>query len=61
MIAMCAEAPAELVSELSRRYIRLYETITGTEFVPGVSSFFESPAERIRKNVTNALDQLRSN
>ena len=28
------EAPDELVAELARRYVRLYETITGSEFVP---------------------------
>src|SRR3989344_5388099 len=29
------EAPVELVAELSRRYIQMYETITGKKFVPG--------------------------
>ena len=29
------EAPAELVAELSRRYIQMYEQITGKKFVPG--------------------------
>jgi hypothetical protein len=47
------------VSELSRRYIRLYETITGQDFLPPSSSL--TPAERISKNVTAALEQLRSN
>jgi phosphoribosylaminoimidazole-succinocarboxamide synthase len=28
-------APAELVAELSRRYIRMYEQITGSKFEPG--------------------------
>jgi phosphoribosylaminoimidazole-succinocarboxamide synthase len=34
------EAPSELVEELSRRYIRMYEQITGTPFVPA-----EQPVE----------------
>ncbi len=29
------EAPAELVEEMSRRYIQMYEQITGEKFVPG--------------------------
>jgi phosphoribosylaminoimidazole-succinocarboxamide synthase len=29
------EAPAELVEELSRRYIQMYEQITGEKFIPG--------------------------
>ncbi len=29
------EAPAELVEELSRRYIQMYEQITGKKFIPG--------------------------
>lgn len=45
------EAPDELVSELSRRYILLYEKITGTEFVPA-----SLPAqERLKMNVYAAL------
>lgn len=41
------EAPQELVEEMSRRYIRMYEQITGQTFVAG-----ERPIEaRIRKNV----------
>jgi phosphoribosylaminoimidazole-succinocarboxamide synthase len=40
-------APKELVEELSRRYIRMYEQITGKAFVPG-----EQPiAERIGRNL----------
>ena len=40
-------APKELVEELSRRYIRMYEQITGRAFVPG-----EEPiAARIARNL----------
>ena len=40
-------APQELVAELSRRYIRMYEQITGNAFVPG-----EEPiAARIARNL----------
>lgn len=45
--ATLPEAPAELVEELSRRYIRMYEQITGETFKPG-----EEPiAKRIEKNL----------
>jgi phosphoribosylaminoimidazole-succinocarboxamide synthase len=41
------DAPAELVQELSRRYIQMYEQITGTKFVRG-----ETPiAQRIERNL----------
>jgi phosphoribosylaminoimidazole-succinocarboxamide synthase len=33
--AVLPEAPSELVEELSRRYIRMYEQITGSAFKPG--------------------------
>jgi phosphoribosylaminoimidazole-succinocarboxamide synthase len=33
--AVLPEAPAELVEEMSRRYIKMYEQITGERFVPG--------------------------
>lgn len=33
--ATLPDAPAELVEELSRRYIQMYEQITGEKFVPG--------------------------
>ena len=36
------EAPTELVAELSRRYITLYEIITGESFIP---SFDELPSK----------------
>jgi phosphoribosylaminoimidazole-succinocarboxamide synthase len=38
--AVLPEAPAELVEELSRRYVRMYEQITGVRFVAA-----EQPAE----------------
>jgi phosphoribosylaminoimidazole-succinocarboxamide synthase len=43
------DAPAELVEELSRRYIRMYEQITGMKFEPG-----DVPIpERIARNLTD--------
>lgn len=45
--ATLPEAPKELVEELSRRYIQMYEKITGEQFVPG-----EQPIiPRIENNV----------
>ena len=45
--AILPEAPAELVQELSRRYIKMYEQITGEKFVPG-----ETPIlQRIERNL----------
>ena len=42
------DAPAELIAELSRRYIEIYETITGKQF----EHDFETPImERITKNL----------
>ncbi len=50
------EAPAELVRELSRRYVLLYEKITGEAFqVPDLALH---PAARIAANVAAALEQL---
>ena len=41
------EAPAELVAEMSRRYVQMYEQIVGETFVPG-----ETPIEqRIERNL----------
>jgi phosphoribosylaminoimidazole-succinocarboxamide synthase len=43
------EAPAEMVAELSRRYIEIYETITGKPF----EHDFSTPIlERIKKNLS---------
>lgn len=45
--ATLPEAPAEMVEEMSRRYIKMYEQITGQKFVPG-----EQPIEsRIERNL----------
>ena len=45
--AALPEAPEELVEELSRRYIRMYEQLTGSHFEPG-----EEPiVARIEKNL----------
>jgi len=50
------EAPAELVTELSRRYILLYEKITGQQFqVPQLGS---DPNERMAHNIQKALKAL---
>lgn len=42
------EAPAELVAELSRRYIEIYETITGDAFD---HDFSMTVLERVKKNL----------
>jgi phosphoribosylaminoimidazole-succinocarboxamide synthase len=42
------KAPAELVTELSSRYIRLYEMITGQDFIVDVSMPIQ---ERLKKNL----------
>ena len=43
------KAPPELVAELSRRYIEIYETITGNKFE---HDFSQSTLERITKNLS---------
>jgi phosphoribosylaminoimidazole-succinocarboxamide synthase len=43
------EAPDDLVIELSSRYIKLYEMITGREFEPAPG---DNPLERLRKNLS---------
>ena len=43
------EAPAEMVDELSRRYIQLYELITGEDFQFPEST--KNAADRIHDNV----------
>ncbi|MES2023624.1 MAG: phosphoribosylaminoimidazolesuccinocarboxamide synthase [Patescibacteria group bacterium] len=46
--AVLPEAPADLIAELSRRYIEIYETITGKTF----EHDFNTPVlERIKKNL----------
>lgn len=46
-------APKELVMELSRRYVLLYEMITGERFVP--APLQPPPGERMKANVLAAL------
>ena len=47
--ATLPDAPPELVEELSRRYIQMYEQITGGKFVPG-----ETPViPRMERNLKN--------
>lgn len=54
--AVLPEAPWELVRELSRRYVYLYETITGEAFVPPTQQ--EQEPEGLKKAVEKALDAL---
>ena len=51
------EAPPELVAELSRRYVYLYQQITGEQFNPVSTS--EDPQQRMQKAVEMALQQLK--
>lgn len=53
---MLPEAPAELRGELSRRYVLLYEMITGQQFQP--APLDEQPAARMQHNVAAALEAL---
>lgn len=51
------QAPPDLVAELSTRYIRLYEMITGEEFVfPDEESMKERPQDRLARNLGSTLD-----
>eukprot|EP00245_Coleochaete_scutata_P009014 TRINITY_DN2874_c0_g1_i1.p1 TRINITY_DN2874_c0_g1~~TRINITY_DN2874_c0_g1_i1.p1 ORF type:complete len:445 (-),score=73.58 TRINITY_DN2874_c0_g1_i1:94-1428(-) len=52
------DAPPELVTELSWRYILLYETITGVKF--SLSEIEEPIHERISRNVRAALERLQT-
>jgi phosphoribosylaminoimidazole-succinocarboxamide synthase len=47
------EAPRELVEELSRRYVYLYERITGEQFQP--PSLDEPVQQRMAKNLASYL------
>ena len=49
------EMPDEFVQNVSKRYMELYEKITGNEFV---KADYASVNERIEKNVLNALDNV---
>ena len=48
------DMPDQFVNEVSERYIELYESITGEEFVKSDLSDIE---DRIEKNVVNFLNQ----
>ena len=47
------DAPDSLVQELSRRYITLYETITGETFAPASSELYTK--DRLRQSVEKEL------
>lgn len=49
-------APPELVAELARRYVMLYEKITGLRFV--VPDPAEPASERVARNVTACLREM---
>lgn len=49
------EMSRELVTEISERYIELYEKITGREFVKADT---EDPIRRIERNVRSFLAEL---
>jgi phosphoribosylaminoimidazole-succinocarboxamide synthase len=47
--AVLPEAPADMIEEMSKRYIQMYEQITGEKFVPG-----ETPVlARMERNLKN--------
>ena len=50
------EAPEELVVELARRYVLLYETITGQRFEPAAGG--AERAERMAASTRAALETL---
>ena len=50
------QAPKELVLELSRRYIKLYEMITGQQFQP--AALDPPPSQRMAAAVKAALQKL---
>lgn len=52
------EAPAELVAQLSKRYIQLYEMITGEQFEPVHSA--QDPQERMAAAIQAALQELQT-
>jgi phosphoribosylaminoimidazole-succinocarboxamide synthase len=56
VLQVLPEAPAELVKELSRRYILLYEKITGQQFqIPPLDT---DPKQRMAENVRKSLGRL---
>ena len=46
--AKLPDAPADLVDEMSRRYIRMYEQITGKIFTPGATPILPRMARNLR-------------
>ena len=47
------EAPGSLIKELSRRYITLYETITGEKFAAASSELYTM--DRLRQSIEKEL------
>ena len=43
------EAPADMVEEMSNRYIRIYEQITGTKFVNGTVPIIQRLEKNLKK------------
>jgi phosphoribosylaminoimidazole-succinocarboxamide synthase len=58
--AVLPDAPPDLVAELARRYVLLYEKITGLPFgVPGGAEGSGEPAgERVARNVRTCLQEI---
>ena len=54
--ATVPDAPVELVEELSRRYIYLYEQITGTDFAPAAPETLD--LEYMERQIAEALAEL---
>lgn len=50
-------APPDLVSELARRYVMLYEKITGLRF--GVPDAADPASDRVARNVTACLKEMK--
>ena len=54
--AVLPDAPSDVICELSRRYILLYELITGARFVfPSAADMLVSPDERLSECVRKAV------
>ena len=43
------EAPADMIEEMSNRYIRMYEQITGTKFVKGAIPIIQRLEKNLKK------------
>lgn len=46
--AQLPDAPEELIQELSQRYIQMYETITGNQFIPGSTPIIDRLERALR-------------